>query len=208
MGETLRLALPAPPAEVKPPAPPAEAKLPAPPAEVNTSLTSNCSTSCGAVFSAKPHKLVFVERSRLAHSRFGRGCHSSSAHWKRNSNPFSRYQLFRLPFLGEIIWVSVKRQPLFPKTPIRVAFFLRYIFVSCQKSNLNSPKCILRLPFPGNALGKAFKRATLIPQNAFYGCFFEKCRGVECVREVENKSQSASTVNAIIILKALEAVFE
>ena len=151
LGETLRLALPAPPAEVKPPAPPAEAKLPAPPAEVNTSLTSNCSTSCGAVFSAKPHKLVFVERSRLAHSRFGRGCHSSSAHWKRNSNPFSRYQLFRLPFLGEIIWVSVKRQPLFPKTPIRVAFFLRYIFVSCQKSNLNSPKCILQLPFPGNA---------------------------------------------------------
>ena len=124
------------------------------------------------------------------------------------SNPFSRYPLFRLPFFGEMIWVSVKRQPLFPKIPIRVAFFLRYIFVSCQKSNLNSPKCILRLPFPGNALGKAFKRATLIPQNAFYGCFFGKCRGVECVREVDNKSQSASLVNAIIILKALEAVFE
>jgi hypothetical protein len=64
------------------------------------------------------------------------------------------------------------------------------------------------LPFPGNALGKAFKRATLIPQNAFYGCFFGKCRGVECVREVDNKSQSAFPVNAIIILKALEAVFE
>ncbi len=127
---------------------------------------------------------------------------------EEKSNPFSRYPLFRLPFFGEIIWVSVKRQPLFPKTPIRVAFFLRYILVSFQKSNLNSPKCILQLPFPGNALKKALKRATQIPQNAFYGCFFGKCRGVECVRDVDNKSQSASLVNAIIILKALEAVFE
>ena len=70
------------------------------------------------------------------------------------------------------------------------------------------PKMHFAVAFSGNALGKAFKRATLIPQNAFYGCFFGKCRGVECVREVDNKSQSAFPVNAIIILKALEAVFE
>jgi len=52
------------------------------------------------------------------------------------------------------------------------------------------------------------RKATLFLDIRFFGCFFRKCRGVECVREVDNKSQSASLVNAIIILKALEAVFE
>ena len=126
-----------------------------------------------------PSKLVFVERIQRTFRLSGVGVTVFGAS-EGKSNPFSRYPLFRLPFFGEIIWVSVKRQPLFPKTPIRVAFFLRYIFVSCQKSNLNSPKCILRLPFPGNALKKALKRATLIPQNACYGCFFGKCRGWKC----------------------------
>ena len=77
-------------------------------------------------------------------------------------------------FFGEKERVSAKRQPHFSKAPIKVAFLLKDIIVSCRKGNPDSVKRILQLPFLRNAQGKVWKRATLIPQKTFCSCFFEK----------------------------------
>ena len=124
----------------------------------------------------------------------------------RKSNRFPRYQLLWLLFFGEKERVSAKRQPHFSKAPIKVAFLLKDIIVSCRKGNPDSVKRILQLPFLRNAQGKVWKRATLIPQNAFCGCFLKK-RSSESAEEQRNKSQSASPGNAINICSEMQSVW-